>query len=204
MSFEIPKALLESQAVHIKTKAEDYFTWTSGKKSPIYCDNRQLISYPEFREQITQKFCEIIKAEYPTTQLIAGTATAGIPWAAWIAQALNLPMIYIRSKPKSHGLKSAIEGHISENQNTIIIEDLISTGKSSLEACEHARADKLNVLSVMSIFTYNFNEALEKFSSHKIATHSLCDVESLLEFAKAQNLLNEQDCQNVLSWKNSF
>ena len=113
-------------------------------------------------------------------------------------------MVYIRSKPKAHGLKTAIEGHISENQNTIIVEDLISTGKSSLEAFHHALDDKLNVLSVVSIFTYNFKEAIEKFQQENLKYHSLCDVETLLNFASKQNLLNIDECQMVLDWKNHF
>lgn len=204
MSDQIARALLESKAIHLKTNPEDFYTWTSGKRSPIYCDNRQLISYPEFRTQIIKSFCELIKKNYPTTQLIAGTATAGIPWAAWIAHDLELPMVYIRSKPKAHGLKTAIEGHISENQNTIIVEDLISTGKSSLEAFHHALDDKLNILSIVSIFTYNFKEAIEKFQQENLKYHSLCDVETLLNFASKQNLLNKDECQMVLDWKNHF
>ena len=105
----IAKALLESKAVHIEPNPEKFFTWTSGRRSPIYCDNRQLISYPEFRKQITKSFVKYIQTEFPDTELIAGTATAGIAWAAWIADELNLPMVYIRSKPKGHGLKSAID-----------------------------------------------------------------------------------------------
>ncbi len=201
---EIAKALLESEAVHIKPNPDDYFTWTSGRRSPIYCDNRQLISYPDFRKTITNHFVNYIKSEYPAVELIAGTATAGIPWAAWIADELNLPLVYIRSKPKGHGLKSAIEGKISPEQKTIIIEDLISTGKSSIEAVEHAKKDKLEALAVLSIFTYEFNDANEKFSSIHMPKHSLCTLTELLKYAQEHKLLNKSDVNSVLDWKNSF
>ena len=135
----VAKALLESRAVHIQPNPDKFFTWTSGRRSPIYCDNRQLISYPKFRKNITTEFVNYIKENFPNTELIAGTATAGISWAAWIADELELPMVYIRSKPKGHGLKSAIEGHAQKGQKTLIIEDLISTGKSSFEAFEHCK-----------------------------------------------------------------
>lgn len=201
---EIAKILLEAKAVHIEPKEEDFYTWTSGKRSPIYCDNRQLISYPSFRQEITKQFCDHIKEFYPGTELIAGTATAGIPWAAWIADELNLPMIYIRSKPKGHGLKSAIEGNFSKGQSTIIIEDLISTGKSSIEAFHHAINDKLEVPAILSIFTYGFKEAHEKFKAENIAYKSLCTVEDLLAYAQGESLLNKDECELVLNWKNHF
>jgi len=200
----IAKALLESQAVHIKPNPDNFFTWTSGRRSPIYCDNRQLISYPEFRKTITEHFVAYIKEHHNDVELIAGTATAGIPWAAWIADQLELPMVYVRSKPKGHGLKSAIEGKISEGQKTLIIEDLISTGKSSIEAVEHAKNDKLNVLAVLSIFTYEFSDANTKFEEIKLPKHSLCTLTELLNYSKEHSLLNEADVNTVLEWKNSF
>jgi orotate phosphoribosyltransferase len=201
---EIAKILLEAKAVHIEPNEDKFYTWTSGKKSPIYCDNRQLISYPEFRQEITKRFCRYIKECHPGTDLIAGTATAGIPWAAWIADELNLPMIYIRSKPKGHGLKSAIEGNFSKGQSTLIIEDLISTGKSSIEAFHHAVNEKLEVPAILSIFTYGFKEAHEKFKEEKVEYKSLCSVEDLLEYAQNQSLLNKAECELVLNWKNHF
>ena len=200
----IAKALLESKAVHIEPNPEKFFTWTSGRRSPIYCDNRQLISYPEFRKQITKSFVKYIQTEFPDTELIAGTATAGIAWAAWIADELNLPMVYIRSKPKGHGLKSAIEGKATSGQKTLIIEDLISTGKSSFEAYEHCKSDSLEVSAIVSIFTYGFPESVKKFTEHKLDFHSLCSVEDLLSYAKDQSLLQEADCDLVLNWRDSF
>ncbi len=201
---KIAKALLDSQAVHIRPTPAEFFTWTSGRRSPIYCDNRQLISYPEYRQTITEHFVRYIKDRYKDVELIAGTATAGIPWAAWIADALNLPMVYIRSKPKGHGLKSAIEGKISAGQKTLIIEDLISTGKSSLEAVEHAKQDELNVLAVLSIFTYEFADADQRFKEANLTKYSLCTLTDLLHHAQEHKLLNESDVKTVLEWKNTF
>ncbi|MAX66050.1 MAG: orotate phosphoribosyltransferase [Bacteriovoracaceae bacterium] len=199
---QIAEALLQTQSVHINT--QEYFTWTSGKKSPIYCDNRQLISYPHYRTLITQEFVKKIKTDFSQVELIAGTATAGIPWAAWIAESLNLPMIYIRSKPKGHGLKSAIEGKALPSQKTLIIEDLISTGKSSIEAVHNAKNDKLEVLGVLSIFTYGFSQAENAFQEQSIEKYSLCHLDQLLQHAQATQTLNSSNVDQVLEWKKAF
>lgn len=201
---EVAQALLNSRAVHIRPSPEDFFTWTSGKRSPIYCDNRTLISYPIYRKKIVQKFIELIKSEYSEVELIAGTATAGIPWASWIADKLDLPMVYIRSKAKGHGLKSAIEGKIEKHQKTLIIEDLISTGKSSIEAYQHAKQDELNVLGVLSIFTYGFSASKERFQEENLKYTSLCTLDDILGYAKDESLLNQADVESVLSWSKSF
>ncbi len=201
---EIAKFLLETKSVHIEPNTEKFFTWTSGKRSPIYCDNRQLISYPEIRSQIVLKFVELINQQYPQTELIAGTATAGIPWAALIADKLSLPMVYIRSKPKGHGLKSAIEGKVIEGQRTLIIEDLISTGKSSIEAYEHAINDKLNVNAVLSIFSYGFSEANQRFTQLNLEKQSLCELTDLLSFAQDTKTLTEENVKTVIQWKENF
>ncbi len=201
---KIAQALLETRSVHIKPNPDSFYTWTSGKRSPIYCDNRQLISYPKYRAEIIDSFVKEIKRNFSNVELIAGTATAGIPWAAWIADKLEIPMVYIRSKPKGHGLKSAIEGNIEKNQKTLIIEDLISTGKSSIEAVQHARADELEVLSVLSIFSYGFKEADQKFKEINLSKTSLCTISELLNFAQAENMLSTQDVETVLNWKENF
>ena len=204
MSAPIANFLLETKAVHIKPNPDDFFTWTSGTRSPIYCDNRQLISYPKVRSEIIKSFCDLIKEEYSEVELIAGTATAGIPWAAWIAHELNLPMIYIRSKPKGHGLKSALEGHFKPSQKTLIIEDLISTGKSSLEAYEHAKADGLDTLAVLSIFNYGFKKAIKAFEEASLKFSSLSNIEKLLMYAKETKKLTEDDVKTVMNWKEEF
>jgi orotate phosphoribosyltransferase len=196
---KIAHALLESKSVHIRPN--DYFTWTSGTRAPIYCDNRQLISYPEYRHEIIRKFCHLIKEQYAHIEVIAGTATAGIPWAAWIAHELDLPMIYIRKKNKDHGTQSAIEGKIFHTQTTLIIEDLVSTGKSSLQAFHQAKAAGLQVKAVMSIFTYGLDIAIEQFKKHNIDHHALCDLEELLHYAGETRLLNPEDISTILDWR---
>lgn len=201
---QIAKALIESGAIHIEPKEDNFFTWTSGKRSPIYCDNRQLISYPTLRKEVVNRFCDKIKKDFPDTQLIAGTATAGIPWAAWIANELELPMVYIRSKPKGHGLKSAIEGKIRTGQKTLIIEDLISTGKSSIEAVTHSRKDNLEVLGVLSIFNYGFRESVKNFSDSEISFYSLCSLDQLLEFANNSDIIDASDVNFIKEWSASF
>ena len=201
---QIAKALIESEAVHIKPNEEEFFTWTSGKKSPIYCDNRTLISFPKYRKIVVEQFLAHISKNYSDTELIAGTATAGIPWAAWIAEALNLPMVYIRSKAKGHGLKTAIEGKAKTGQRTLIIEDLISTGKSSIESYHHALNDKLEVQAVLSIFTYNFSAADEKFKEVSLEKYSLCTLEELLLYARENKLLSSDEATTVKKWKESF
>lgn len=200
----IAKILLETESVHLKPNEKDFFTWTSGKKSPLYCDNRQLISYPKARALITKMFCEQIKEHYPKTQLIAGTATAGIPWAAWIATELELPMIYIRSKPKEHGLKSALEGHVIKGQKTLIIEDLISTGKSSLSAYHFATQDELEVQAVFSIFNYDFKIASQSFQREQLAVHSLCGLDDLLTHAKSTGLITNEQSDIINKWRINF
>lgn len=204
MNHEVANALLVSKAVHIKPSPEDFFTWTSGKRSPIYCDNRTLISFPDHRQMITKKFKELLKSKYPQTELIAGTATAGIPWAAWLAHEVNLPMIYIRSKPKGHGLKTAIEGQCRPNQKVVIVEDLISTGKSSLESYHHCKKDQLDVQGVLSIFTYGFPSTDKKLSDENLEKSSLCTLSSLLEFANKSELLSTDEVQTVSDWRLNF
>ncbi|MAZ48910.1 MAG: orotate phosphoribosyltransferase [Halobacteriovoraceae bacterium] len=201
---KVAHALLESRSVFIQPDPEKYFTWTSGVKSPIYCDNRQLISYPTYRQEIIKKFSHHIQNHYPQIEAIAGTATAGIPWAAWIAHELDLPMLYIRSKPKDHGTNSTIEGKVTHKQNILIIEDLISTGKSSINAYQNAIDEGLSVEAVLSIFTYDFKIANEKFKEQKIDLFCLCTLDDLLDYAGETKLLNESEISTVRAWKDNF
>lgn len=201
MNKEVAKILLNIEAVHLSP--DHFFTWTSGLKSPIYCDNRQIISYPEQRKYITQKFSALIKEKYPETQVIAGTATAGIPWAAWIADELGLPMIYIRSNAKGHGLKNALEGKAIEGQKAIVIEDLISTGKSSIAAAKEITSANMQLQGVLSIFNYGFDFAHEAFEKSKISYDSLCNLPTMLEYAKEEDLLTESQIAIIEQWKNS-
>lgn len=195
------KALVETKSVYLEPKRENYFTWTSGIKSPIYCDNRQLISYPSTRNNIIQLFVGMINEKFENVELIAGTATAGIPWAAWISNDLNLPMVYIRNKPKEHGLKSAIEGYFKKGSNVLIIEDLISTGKSSYSAYKNAKIEGLNILGIMSIFNYNLDRSNKLFQKNDIQVHSLCDLDQLLKYANDKGSLSTEEMKSIKAWR---
>lgn len=201
MNQEVAKILLDIKAVHLSP--DNFFTWTSGLKSPIYCDNRQIISYPEQREYIVKEFAKVVLEKYPRTEVIAGTATAGIPWAAWLAQEMNLPMIYIRSSSKGHGLKNALEGNAEAGKHTIVIEDLISTGKSSIAAAKEVSAAKMHLEGVISIFNYGFDFAHQAFVEAGISYNSLCNLPTMLDYAKEQDLLSENQIAIINEWKNS-
>ena len=178
------------------------FTWTSGIKSPVYCDNRMNISSLENRELIIEGMIGIIQKHYPTTTLIAGTSTAGIPWASFIADRLNLPMVYIRGKAKEHGKGKRIEGIVKDTDKVVIIEDLISTGKSSLEAVEAMKEDtKSNVLGVIAIFTYDLDISKKKFEEAKVKYNTLENFNNLLDIAISQNIIPKEQKEIVLAWK---
>lgn len=191
--------LLKEKAVFLRP--EEPFTWTSGIKSPVYCDNRLLISTVESRETIIKAFAE--KAKSLGVDVIAGTATAGIPWAAWIAQELRLPLVYVRSSSKDHGRQNAIEGATKPGQKTVLIEDLISTGKSSIAAAKKLEEAGVEVKSILSIFTYDFAQAREIFESNKLNFSSLSNFEVLAKVAYDNKMLNESALNQVLEWRKS-
>lgn len=172
------EALFETGSIIIKDKAP-LFTWASGIQSPIYCDNRRLLSYPKIRESIIQAFCEKIKIE--NIDAIAGVATAGVPWAALIAGQLSLPLIYVRGEAKKHGKENMIEGDIKNIKNVILIEDLISTGKSSLKAVDSLLAQNIQTQKVLSLFSYNLKSAQKNFENKNISYHSLKNIDDLLD-----------------------
>lgn len=195
----VAKILLKEKAVFLRP--EDPFTWTSGIKSPVYCDNRLLIGAVDSREYIIKAFIEMILPL--NVNLIAGTATAGIPWAAWIAQEMKLPLVYVRSNSKDHGRQNAIEGTIKTGQRSVLIEDLISTGKSSIAAAQKLKEAGVEVVSIMSIFTYNFSEAQEVFQEAGFNTSSLSNFEILAKVAYDDKMLNESALNQVLDWRKS-
>jgi orotate phosphoribosyltransferase len=199
---QIAKILLEIKAVHLQP--DDPFTWTSGIKSPIYCDNRQIISYPDNRKIIVKAFSDYIKTYFPQTEVIAGTATAGIPWGAWVAEELNLPLVYVRSSSKGHGLQNLIEGRLIDGQKTVLIEDLISTGKSSVAAAKALQESKADVLTTLAIFTYEFEIAKDKFKADNLNFVTLSNLTALLEVAKEISLLTEEQVGEVKSWKETI
>lgn len=196
---KIAEILLREKAIFFRP--EEPFTWTSGIKSPVYCDNRLLISAIEAREFIIKSFVDVIKGLEVDT--IAGTATAGIPWAAWIAQELRLPLIYVRSAHKDHGRQNVIEGAIKKGSKSILVEDLISTGKSSIAAAKNLQEEDIDVVSVVSIFTYDFNQTIEIFKENKLKTYSLSNFEVLTKVAYDNQVLNDSAFKQVLEWRKS-
>lgn len=199
MKEQIAEHLLNIGAVELRPN--NPFTWTSGIKSPIYCDNRLTISYPEVREDLANGFVELIKAHFPDAEVIAGTATAGIPHAAWVAQKMNLPMIYVRSKPKGYGKGSQIEGRMLDGQKVIVIEDLISTGGSSINAVKAVEAEGGMVLGVCAIFTYQLSKADQAFSDAGVAYHTLSNYSALIEVAESKGIISTQDAEVLGEWR---
>lgn len=196
---KIAQNLLDIEAVFLSPN--DPFTWASGIKSPIYCDNRMTMSYPDVRKAIAKGLADKIKADYPDVEVIAGTATAGIPHAAWVAEILDLPMVYIRSKAKDHGKGNQIEGRIQEGQKMVVIEDLISTGGSVLEACEAAKREGADVLGVSAIFTYELPKGVTNFENAGVSLTTLTNYSTLLEAALNSNYIEEADLELLKSWK---
>ena len=185
----------------IKINLEKPFNWASGWKSPIYFDNRISLSYPEIRSEITERLNKIIKEQYKNADSIAGVATRGIPQGALVSNELGLPFSYVRSKPKSHGMKNLIEGRLEKNKNVVLIEDLISTGGSSIKAVEAIRDSGSNVLAVLSIFNYGFNISSENFKNIKCKAESIFYYSDLLEVALANNYISEKELVRLKSWR---
>ena len=196
---KVAEALLTEKAVFLRP--EEPFTWTSGIKSPIYCDNRLLISRPEVRRFITQAFKQMIEEKQLRPDIIAGTATAGIPWAAWLADALNLPMVYVRSSAKDHGRKNLIEGQIVPGAQTLLVEDLISTGKSSLAAVNALQDSEMKVLAVVGLFHYNFPQAHEIFKRQNVTALPLCTLDDMLVWATNQQKISAAQAEDIRSWR---
>ena len=185
----------------IKLNTKNPFTWTSGIKSPIYCDNRLILSYPNVRKFIADEMTDIVKNLYGEKISIAGVATGAIAIGAMISERLNLPYAYVRPEPKGHGLKNQIEGNIQEGSNVVVIEDLISTGKSSLSAINALKSEGYNVMGMLSIFSYNFQFANEKFEHENILINSLSDYNSLIEKIESEGSLKEIEINRLKKWR---
>ncbi|QEK51462.1 orotate phosphoribosyltransferase [Pedobacter aquae] len=196
---KIAEFLLQIKA--IKLQPTNPFTWASGWKSPIYCDNRVTLSYPAIRTYIRQKLSELIQEEFGSVGAIAGVATAGIPQGALVAQELGLPFIYVRSKAKEHGRQSLIEGEINEGQRVVVIEDLISTGKSSLQAIQALRDAGYDVAGLVAIFTYGLDTATENFQQAKCRFATLSNYTALLKYASEHNLFPTSDVDLLEEWR---
>ena len=197
---QIAASLLDIGAVSLRP--QDPFTWTSGIKSPIYCDNRLTMSYPEVRETIAEGFAEIIRTHFPACEAVAGIATGGIPHAAWVAQKMNLPMLYVRDKAKGHGKGNQIEGRYTPGLKVVLIEDLISTGGSSLKAALAVREASCEVLGVVAIFTYQFATAAEAFKAEDIPLYTLSNYTALIETALAKGAIRPEDVELLQAWRN--
>lgn len=199
---KVARALLEIEAVQIKT--DGYFTWTSGIQSPIYCDNRLTMSYPEIRTKIAKAFAEKLVELNMTPDVIAGCATAGIPHAAWLADELNVPMAYVRSKPKGHGKGNQIEGKVEKGQKIIVIEDLISTGGSSIDAANVLREEGADVLGVFAIFTYGLQKAVERFKQEDLFMDTITNFDHLLDVLQEDGKINSEDTSRLLKWRDQL
>ncbi|NMH71245.1 orotate phosphoribosyltransferase [Bacillus sp. RO3] len=198
MKREIAKRLLDIEAVFLNPS--EPFTWSSGIKSPIYCDNRLTLSYPEVRDEISNGLVEMIKEKFPEVEVIAGTATAGIPHAAWVSEKLRLPMCYVRSKAKAHGKGKQIEGKAKPGQKVVVVEDLISTGGSCITAVNALREAGCDVLGVAAIFTYELEKGKSMLVDHKIKAYALSDYSSLLDVALQNAIIREEELEQLKLW----
>lgn len=196
---KIAEYLLQIKAIKLQPK--DPFTWSSGWKSPIYCDNRKTLSYPKIRTFIRQGFSKAVLEEYGKPDMIAGVATGGIAIGALVAQELGVPFIYVRSSSKGHGLENMIEGDYSVGSNVVVIEDLISTGGSSLKAVEALRAADLNVKGVLAIFNYGFDTATKAFEAANCQLNVLSNYEVMIKIALKQGTVTETDMASLRDWR---
>ena len=197
---ELALDLLKINAVVLR--ANDPFTWSSGWYSPIYCDNRLTLRYPAIRKKIAEKFTSFINEKYPDIDVITGTATAGIPHAAWVAEALDKPMAYVRAKAKAYGLGNQIEGGIQKNESTVVIEDLISTGGSAMSVIEALQFIDARVECLLSIFTYGFDRSFKQFEQADVPVYTLTDYSTLIEVAEKNNYVDKKDLKTLAAWRN--
>ncbi|MFZ9694950.1 MAG: orotate phosphoribosyltransferase [Chitinophagaceae bacterium] len=195
----IAEKLLQVNAV--KLNPLQPYTWASGWKSPIYCDNRSVLSHPYVRDFVKSELCNVVFEKFETAEVLAGVATAGIPWGAMAADQLKLPFIYVRPKPKEHGLGNQIEGQYSPGQKVLVIEDLISTGKSSLLAVDALLDQGLEVIGMVSIFTYGFTIAAQTFKERGLTVFSLTDYPTLLSLALQKGLIQEDQLPLLEKWR---
>ncbi len=184
----------------VKLSPTNPFTWASGWKSPIYCDNRKILSFPYVRDFFRSELCNVVFEQFETAEVVAGVATAGIPWGAMVADDLKLPFVYVRPKPKEHGLGNQVEGSLSEGQKVVLVEDLISTGKSSFGVVEVLRALGVEVLGIVSIFNYGFPQAKQLFDKEGIKICSLTDYSALLTAAGKGGFVAPDQEELLLKW----
>ncbi|SUK15686.1 orotate phosphoribosyltransferase [Staphylococcus agnetis] len=202
MAKHIAQALLDIEAVSLSPN--DMFTWSSGIQSPIYCDNRVTLGYPNVREAIRDGLIELIQNHFEKVDIVSGTATAGIPHAAFISDKMNLPMSYVRSKSKSHGKQNQIEGALSKGKKVVVIEDLISTGGSSITAVEALREAGADVLGVVAIFTYGLRKADEQFKQAQVPFYTLSHFDELVDVAVESGKISKEDVEGLIQWRNTL
>ncbi|MBP5210853.1 MAG: orotate phosphoribosyltransferase [Bacteroidales bacterium] len=200
-SFErtVAKHLLDIKAVLLSP--DEPFTWASGWKSPIYCDNRKILSYPKFRSDVADYMVELISDKFPSVEIIAGVATGAIAIGALVAERMDKPFIYIRPKPKDHGTGSQIEGELPHGANVVVIEDLISTGMSSLGAADAAIRAGANVIGMVAVFSYNFPKARKAFENANIELHTLSNYDTLIDCAIESGYVSESDLDVLRDWR---
>jgi orotate phosphoribosyltransferase len=196
---KVAEMLLQIGAIKLNTSKP--FTWSSGWKSPIYCDNRLSLSHPGIRTHIKELLVKAIKTHFSSVEAIAGVATAGIPQGALVADALNLPFLYVRSKPKGHGMENLIEGKVDKKQRVVVVEDLVSTGGSSLKAVEALRQAEAEVVGMVSIFNYGFDVAVKNFEQENVKLVSLSDYSHLITFALEKKYITEDQVISLKAWR---
>ena len=196
---ELAAHLLEINAIVLRPN--EPFTWASGWHSPIYCDNRLTLRHPQIRAKIATKLTEIITEEFPDVEVITGTATAGIPHAAWVADKLSKPMAYVRAKPKTYGMGNQIEGGVAKGESTVVIEDLISTGGSSMSVINALQFVGADVRAVISIFNYGFDESAARFEKVKVPVFNLTDYTTLVDVAVEKGFVTSEDLEHLASWR---
>ncbi|MBU0278432.1 MULTISPECIES: orotate phosphoribosyltransferase [unclassified Gemella] len=202
LAQEVAKNLLEIKAVELRP--HDYFTWTSGIKSPIYCDNRLTMSYPNVRRNIANGLAQLIKENFSEVTVVAGTATAGIPHAAWVSELLDLPMSYVRDSKKKHGKTNQIEGLVKKNDKVVVVEDLISTGLSSINVVKALEEIGCEVLGVVAIYSYNLPKALAAFKEANVKYFTITNYDLLIEEASKQGYIKEEDKEELVKWRNNL
>lgn len=196
---KVAAMLLQIEAIKLST--DKPFTWSSGWKSPIYCDNRLSLSYPEIRTTIKEGLVQAIRENFASADAIAGVATAGIPQGTLVAEAMNLPFLYVRAKPKDHGMENLIEGKLTKGQKVVVVEDLISTGGSSLKVVDALRKEGAQVLGMVSIFNYGFDLASRNFYEADVSLISLSDFSHLLTYALQQKYITEDQLTSLKAWR---
>jgi orotate phosphoribosyltransferase len=199
LAKQVAKSLLQINAIILQPN--NPFKWAAGWNSPIYCDNRKTLSYPEIRNSIRQGLAAIVKNYYKGANVIAGVATAGIPHGALVAEELGLPFIYVRSKAKEHGKQNQIEGHFEKGQSVVLVEDLISSGKSSLDAATTLKEAGMKVKGMVSIFTYGFDAATKNFNNANCEYVPLCDYNTLLQEAFKSQYIEQADLSILKEWR---